>query len=116
MQFSIMEYITIAILQDIYNYLFIKLYIVPLIYLQFSKNSRIFFFFFFFLKIENGSTLYLFNGRKNRGEIRMLFTLRYFLVCELRERGEKTSTTALIKNIFVGFFVSTPPFSPLPLS
>lgn len=113
MQFSIMEYVTIAILRDIYNYLFIKLYIVPLIYLQFSKNSRIFFFFFFFLKIENGSTLYLFNGRKNRGEIRM-FTLRYFLVCELRERGEKTSTTALIKNIFVGFFVSTPPFSPLP--
>lgn len=48
MQFSIMEYITIAILRDIYNYLFIKLYIVPLIYLQFSKNSRIFFFFFFF--------------------------------------------------------------------
>lgn len=47
MQFSIMEYITIAILRDIYNYLFIKLYIVPLIYLQFSKNSRIFFFFFF---------------------------------------------------------------------
>lgn len=48
MQFSIMEYVTIAILRDIYNYLFIKLYIVPLIYLQFSKNSRIFFFFFFF--------------------------------------------------------------------
>lgn len=49
MQFSIMEYITIAILRDIYNYLFIKLYIVPLIYLQFSKNSRndIFLFFFF---------------------------------------------------------------------
>lgn len=43
-----------------------------------------------------------------------MFTLRYFLVCELREKGEKTSTTALIKNIFVGFFVSTPPFSPLP--
>lgn len=50
MQFSIMEYVTIAILRDIYNYLFIKLYIVPLIYLQFSKNSRIFFFFFFFSK------------------------------------------------------------------
>lgn len=52
MQFSIMEYITIAILRDIYNYLFIKLYIVPLIYLQFSKNSRndIFLFFFFFSK------------------------------------------------------------------
>lgn len=121
MQFSIMEYVTIVmleyvtILRDIYNYLFIKLYIVSLIYLQFSKNSRNdIFLFFFFLKIENGSTLYLFNGRKNRGEIRMLFTLRYFLVCELRERGEKTSTTALIKNIFVGFFVSTPPFSPLP--
>lgn len=66
MQFSIMEYITIAILRDIYNYLFIKLYIVPLIYLQFSKNSRndIFLFFFFFLKIENGSTLYLFNNIK----------------------------------------------------
>lgn len=63
MQFSIMEYVTIAILRDIYNYLFIKLYIVPLIYLQFSKNSRIFFF-FFFLKIENGSTLYLFNNIK----------------------------------------------------
>lgn len=65
MQFSIMEYITIAILRDIYNYLFIKLYIVPLIYLQFSKNSRNdIFLFFFFLKIENGSTLYLFNNIK----------------------------------------------------
>lgn len=62
MQFSIMEYITIAILRDIYNYLFIKLYIVPLIYLQFSKNSRNDI--FFFLKIENGSTLYLFNNIK----------------------------------------------------
>lgn len=47
MQFSIMEYITIAILRDIYNYLSIKLYIVPLIYLQFSKNSRNDIFFFF---------------------------------------------------------------------
>lgn len=46
MQFSIMEYITIAILRDIYNYLFIKLYIVSLIYLQFSKNSRNDIFFF----------------------------------------------------------------------
>lgn len=62
MQFSIMEYITIAILRDIYNYLFIKLYIVPLIYLQFSKNSRNDI--FFFLKIENCSTLYLFNNIK----------------------------------------------------
>lgn len=71
MQFSIMEYVTIVmleyvtILRDIYNYLFIKLYIVPLIYLQFSKNSRNdIFLFFFFLKIENGSTLYLFNNIK----------------------------------------------------
>lgn len=47
MQFSIMEYVTIAILRDIYNYLFIKLYIVSLIYLQFSKNSRNDIFFFF---------------------------------------------------------------------
>lgn len=46
----------------------------------------------------------------------MRFNVRYFLVCELRERGERTWTTPLIKNTFVGFFVSTPPFffPPLP--
>lgn len=47
---------------------------------------------------------------KKKKRIVVRFNVRYFLVCELRERGERTWTTPLIKNTFVGFFVSTPPF------